>query len=144
MKITIPAFDHEKDIPAKYTCNGENVNPAIKIEDIPEEAKCLAVVVEDPDAPGGTFYHWVMWNVPLQNEIKENSSPGIEGIHGFKKRGYTGPCPPSGTHRYYFKVFGLDEMLDIDTSTTGDQFLEMIENKIVGFDEWMGSYSKQD
>src|ERR1700712_425102 len=108
LNITSPSFSEGADIPVKFSCRGENISPAIKIGSIPEEAKSLAVIVEDPDAPQGIFDHWVAWNFRPLSTIVENSKDGVQGNNGKGKTGYTGPCPPSGTHRYQFKVYALD------------------------------------
>jgi Raf kinase inhibitor-like YbhB/YbcL family protein len=102
LTVSSPAFNNEGDIPAKYTCEGEEVNPPLQIDAIPEEAISLALIVEDPDAPKGTFDHWIVWNIEPKSSITENSNPGISGSNNGGKTGYYGPCPPSGSHRYYF------------------------------------------
>src|ERR1700686_5820646 len=106
MKITSSAFQEGGTIPEKFSKNGQNVNPELRIEDTPSEAKSLALIVDDPDAPVGLFTHWLVWNVdPKTPEIAENSAPAgaVQGTNDFPKKGYGSPCPPSGTHRYYFK-----------------------------------------
>src|SRR6187401_2745228 len=113
LAISSTSFQHEGIIPPKYTCDGEGINPSLLIDRLPEETKTLAIIMEDPDAPKGTFDHWLLWNISPISEIKENSIPGISGINGAGKTGYFGPCPPSGTHRYYFHVFALDATLDL-------------------------------
>jgi Raf kinase inhibitor-like YbhB/YbcL family protein len=115
MKLTSPAFEHNKSIPSKYTCQGEDVNPALAIDDIPEGTKSLALIVDDPDAPMGTWVHWVVYDIaPTSRIIDENSIPGKQGINDFRKKNYGGPCPPSGTHRYFFKVYALDTQLNLE------------------------------
>src|SRR5262245_10935204 len=109
------AFGNGGHVPPKYTCNGENVNPPLEISDIPEETMSLAAIVEDPDAPGATFTHWLVWNLPPGEQIAEKTNEGISGMNDFGKTGYGGPCPPSGTHRYYFKIFALDKELHLAT-----------------------------
>ena len=123
LKITSPAFSYMSRIPTKYTCDAENINPPICVEDIPEATKSLAIVVEDPDAPAKTWVHWSMWNispsstikwnVPPLFFIKENCAPGLEGKNDFGNIRYDGPAPPSGKHRYSFKIYALDDTLEL-------------------------------
>src|SRR5947207_13423456 len=111
MKITSSAFQQGGNIPSKFTCDGPNTSPALQISGIPAEAKTLVLIVDDPDAPSELFTHWVVWNIdPRTSDIAEGSAPakGMQGKNDFGKSGYGGPCPPSGTHRYYFKIFALD------------------------------------
>ena len=112
MKLESPAFGHNQNIPAKYTCDGKNINPLLKISGAPETAKSLALIVDDPDATRGvTWVHWVVLNIELKtSEIPENSVPAgsLELKTSFGKPGYGGPCPHSGTHRYFFKLYALD------------------------------------
>ena len=119
VSVATPAFQAGGDIPAKFTCNGANVNPELKINGVPNEAKSLVLIVDDPDAPRGLFTHWIVWNIdPKTTDIGENSVPvgGVQGTNDFGKRNYSGPCPPSGTHRYSFKIFALDSKLDLKAS----------------------------
>jgi len=113
LDITSPAFKHLKKIPSKYTCDGENVNPPLSINNIPKETKSMVVIMDDPDAPVGAWDHWVVWDIKPKKEIKENSIPGTEGINSFQNHHYKGPCPPSGSHRYFFKVYALDKELGL-------------------------------
>ena len=141
--IVKSVFEYGKAIPKKYTCEGENVNPPLFIDNIPKEAKSLAIIMDDPDAPNGTFVHWVLWNHPLEN-VKENTNEGESGINSFGKNGYGGPCPPKGhkDHRYYFKVYAVDEMLKLSKNTTKEELLKVIENKTVAKGELMGTYRR--
>src|SRR6201982_953748 len=116
ISISSPAFQAGGDIPAKFTCNGTNVSPELKISGVPNEAKSLVLIVDDPDAPRGLFTHWIAWNIdPKATDIAENSpqAGAIQGTNDFGKPNYGGPCPPSGTHRYFFKLFALDTKLDL-------------------------------
>src|SRR5216684_6349157 len=116
MKISSPAFQEGGTIPEKFSKNGQNVNPELRIEGAPAEAKSLALIVDDPDAPGGLFTHWLVWNIdPKTTAVEENGAPSnsVQGKNDFGKSGYGGPCPPSGTHRYFFKIFALDRQLDL-------------------------------
>lgn len=143
MKLSCPYFKQEEMIPQKYTCQGKNINPPLKIEDIPEEAKSLALIVDDPDAPGGTFVHWVVFNIPPQDEIKENSVPGIQGVNDFQGKDYGGPCPPSGSHRYYFKIYALDTMLNLKAGVSKSVLENEMAGRVIQQAELMGYYKKQ-
>jgi Raf kinase inhibitor-like YbhB/YbcL family protein len=115
-RISSPAFKHNDHIPPKYTCDGADVNPPLVIENTPAGTKSLALIVDDPDAPGGMWVHWVVWNIdPAVAAIKENSVPSgaQQGINDFRSRNYGAPCPPSGTHRYFFKLYALDTTLTL-------------------------------
>lgn len=140
--VSSPVFDHEGDIPARYTCDGDNINPPLVIDQIPAEAVSLAIIMEDPDAPNGTFDHWIVWNIPPKAGISENSNPGINGINGKGKTGYHGPCPPSGTHRYFFYVFALDIALDLPTHTGKKGLKESMRSHILAEGELLGLYGK--
>ena len=143
MKLESPAFEHNQPIPKKYTCDGEDINPPLKIEEVPKEAKSLVLIVDDPDAPMGTFTHWLLWNIdPKISEIEENSKPGIEGINDFGKNSYGGPCPPSGTHHYHFKIYALDTLLDLPSSSKKSALEKTIEGHILDFSELIGLYQK--
>lgn len=108
-------------IPRKYTCDGADVNPPLNIRGIPGKAESLVLIVDDPDAPMGTWDHWIVWNIPPEERIEENNVPGVEGLNDFRRHSYGGPCPPSGTHRYFFRVYALDAILDLKpNSRKGD------------------------
>ncbi len=146
MQITSPAFSHHDFIPSQYTCEGENINPPLQITDIPENAKSLVLIVDDPDAPGRTFVHWTVWNIsPQVNSIPENSVPqgGVEGITDFGRPGYGGPCPPSGVHRYFFKVYALDTLLELPSSATKSDIEKAMEGHILAHGELVGLYEKK-
>ncbi|KKQ42276.1 MAG: hypothetical protein US59_C0012G0021 [Candidatus Levybacteria bacterium GW2011_GWB1_37_8] len=116
MKIISSAFENNSKIPAKYTCDGENVNPPLSLIDVPANAKSLVLIVDDPDAPSGTWVHWTIFNInPKVANVEEENIPsgGKEGITSFGKTGYGGPCPPSGVHRYFFKLYTLDIILNL-------------------------------
>lgn len=142
LKVTSNAFEHEGMIPVKYTCDGDNVNPPLNIEHIPEEAKCLALIVDDPDAPKGTWVHWVVFNMPVTHHIKENAVHGTQGVNDFKQHEYGGPCPPSGTHRYFFKVYAIDEILDLASGATKAQVEKAMSEHIIAFGELVGLYKR--
>jgi hypothetical protein len=145
MTITSPAFKNNKHIPAKYTCDGENVNPPLEIKDVPGNAQSLVLISDDPDAPGGTWVHWTVWNIdPKTTEIAENSVPegAVEGVTDFGKPGYGGPCPPPGTHRYFFKLFALDTKLDLSENTTAKDLEAAMEGHIIEKAELIGLYRR--
>jgi Raf kinase inhibitor-like YbhB/YbcL family protein len=142
LKITSPAFSDNGMIPDKYTCKGENINPEIDIQDIPKDAKTLVLIVDDPDAPDRTFDHSMVWNIPVTNKITEDSVPGHEGKNSKKEYKYTGPCPPSGTHHYHFKVFALNKELDVPRDIDRTELLNAMEPHIVAKGELVGLYKK--
>ena len=137
------AFGNNERIPVKYTCDGADVNPPVTIDGVPEEAKTLVLIVDDPDAMG-TFTHWVVWNIPATTRrIEENTTPGKEGISSYGKHSYGGPCPPSGTHRYFFKVYALDTELDLKLSSTKRDVAKAMEGHVLAEGELLGLYSRQ-
>jgi Raf kinase inhibitor-like YbhB/YbcL family protein len=146
LKITSQAFSHSGDIPAKYTCDGLDVNPPLTIEEIPPETTSLALIVEDPDAPSGTWVHWIVWNIsPATREIKEHSLPSgaQEGMNDFRKHGYGGPCPPSGTHRYFFKLYALNTTLSLSVNATRSTLENAMKDRILSQTEFMGLYKRK-
>jgi len=145
MQITSTAFEAGQTIPSKYTCDGENINPPITILDVPEGTKSLVLIFDDPDAPAGTWIHWLVWNIaPSTGIILENSVPqgAIEGTTSFGKTGYGGPCPHSGEHRYFFKIYALDTMLNLDSSIDIAALETAMEGHILDKAELMGVYSR--
>ena len=143
LSITSPAFQNSKPIPSKYTCDGNDVNPPLTIEGIREETKSLVLIVDDPDAPMRTWDHWIVWNMPPTNKIEENSIPGTEGLNDFRRHSYGGPCPPSGTHRYFFKVYALDTKLDLDPNSRKKDVEKAMKNHILAKGELVGLYSRR-
>jgi Raf kinase inhibitor-like YbhB/YbcL family protein len=138
-----PSFQPNTLIPKKYSCDGEDMNPPLTIEGVPKESKSLALIVDDPDALGGTFDHWVVWGIPPSTtKIAEHSVPGIEGLNGSRQKGFMGPCPPSGTHRYFFKVYALDTALKLGAKTTKRDLEKAIQNHILGKGELIGLYHR--
>ena len=142
LTVKSPAFENNKLIPSKYTCDGEEVSPPLTVEGIPEKTKSLALIMEDPDAPAGLFIHWLVWNIPPSNEIQENSVPGTEGLNTNKKNSYHGPCPPGGTHRYYFKVYALDTHLNIGAFSEKEVLENAMQNHILAHGELIGLYRR--
>lgn len=151
IKITSPAFENGGMIPAKYTCDGINVSPPLAWGSIPEGTKSLALISDDPDAPTGTWVHWVIYNLPADIKglpenippLKELEHGAKQGITDFRRIGYGGPCPPSGTHRYYFKIYALDIMLDLEAGATKKQLLKAMEGHILAQGQLMGRYKRQ-
>ena len=146
MKISSPTFEANQTIPSKYTCDGENINPPFQIFDVPAGAKSLVLISDDPDAPMGTWAHWTAWNIsPEIKEIAENSAPigAVEGITSFGNKGYGGPCPPSGTHRYFFKLYALDKALDLPPSAKASDIEKAMTGHILDKTELIGLYQRK-
>jgi Raf kinase inhibitor-like YbhB/YbcL family protein len=144
--IASPAFSHQGMIPSKYTCDGADVNPPLSFTNIPEKSKSLALIVDDPDAPMGTWVHWVAWNIgPGTKEIPERSVPkgALQGTNDFRKQGYGGPCPPSGTHRYFFKLYALDAPLPLQAGATKAQLEQAMKGHIIAQAELVGLYRRK-
>ena len=148
--IISSAFSEGQTIPTRYTCDGSDVSPDLAWSGVPEEAASLALICDDPDAPMGTWVHWVLFNVPadadgLPAEIPPDATLENGACHGtndFGKLGYGGPCPPGGTHRYFFKLYALDTELKIDSGITKAQLLEATEGHILAEGQLMGTYSR--
>lgn len=146
LKVTSPAFAANGQIPKQYTCDGRDISPPLQIAAIPPGTRSLAIICDDPDAPAGTWVHWVVWNIdPSVREIKEGSLPkgAIEGINDFGRRAYGGPCPPSGQHRYFFKVYALDTTLDIPLNSTKADLEKAMKEHILGQGEIVGLYRRR-
>ena len=143
LTVKSPSFESNKSIPKKYTCDDQSINPPLTIEGTPKETKSLALIVDDPDAPSGTFDHWVVWNIPPStSKIAEKTAPGTEGLNGMRKPGYTGPCPPSGTHRYFFKVYALDTELNLGAKSTKRDLEKAMQGHILAKGELIGLYRR--
>lgn len=145
MKLTSPAFENKKTIPSKYTCDDKNLSPPLLISEVPENAQSLALIMDDPDAPMGTWVHWVIWNIdPKTTELKEGEKQNAkEGITDFKRSGYGGPCPPSGTHRYFFKLYALNTKLDLPETTTKKELEKAMKGHIIEKTELIGTYKRK-
>jgi len=144
MKITSSVFSEGGTIPDKYAKAGQNVNPPLRIEGTPADAKSLLLIMDDPDAPVGLFTHWLVWNIdPKTPEITENSVPkgAVQGTNDYPGSGYDGPQPPSGTHRYYFKVFALDQTLDLKPGAKRKEVDAAMRGHVIAQGELMGRYS---
>jgi Raf kinase inhibitor-like YbhB/YbcL family protein len=146
--LTSPSFEGGGSIPKKFTCEGENINPELLIQNVPEGAKSLALIMHDPDAPlAGGFTHWVVWNIsPKMAVIKEESVPpgSMEGMRTRGGVGYVGPCPPTGTHHYEFRFYALDAMLDLPSSTEKAELEAEIQKHIIAETQLVGLYKKQN
>lgn len=144
MKISSPLFENGEEIPDDYTCDGDDISPELVIEGIPKNAKSLALIMDDPDAPAGTWVHWIVWNIaPDTKVIEEDNATGTEGMNSFGDQGYGGPCPPSGTHRYFFKLYALDTLLQLNESSTAKDLEKAMKGHIMEKAELMGTYSRQ-
>jgi Raf kinase inhibitor-like YbhB/YbcL family protein len=145
MTIRSAAFQQGGDIPAKFTCDGGDTSPPLRISGIPSDAKSLVLIADDPDAPGGVFTHWLVWNIPPQtNSVAEGSSPkGVHGTNDFGKPGYGAPCPPSGAHRYYFRVFALDRELALLPGAKRSQLEAALKGHVIAQGELMGRYARK-
>ncbi len=144
MTITSPAFSAGAEIPAKFTCNGQSTSPELRIRGTPPGAKSLALIAEDPDAPSGVFTHWLVWNIdPQTTRWGENSVPAgaLQGTNDFSKKGYGPPCPPSGTHRYVFKIFALDRPLELKVGAHRADVEGAMRGHILAQGELIGRYT---
>ncbi len=153
MELYSSAFENGQQIPFEFTCEGDDLSPELVWSDVPEEAKTLALIVEDPDAPMGTWVHWVAYNIPARleglpegisrDEIFDNGM--MQGVNDFKNYGYGGPCPPKGhgTHRYFFRLYALDSKLKIEPGARRMELLEAMEGHIIDEAEFMGTYHRE-
>lgn len=145
MELTSPDFEHNTLIPSQFTCDGEDINPTLEILGVPGSTEDLVLIMDDPDAPNGTWTHWILWNIdPDADKIVSGTAPvgSVEGMTSFGTSGYGGPCPPSGTHRYFFKLYALDEKLDLDSKASVEELREAMEGKILAESELIGLYSR--
>ena len=140
--VNSPSFENNTLIPVKYTCDGDDVNPPLSLGGLPKETKSLVLIVDDPDAPMGTWDHWVVWNILPTSEIGENTVPGTEGVNTYRRHSYGGPCPPSGTHRYFFKVYALDIILDLSSNATKKDVEKAIKSHVLAKGELVGLYNR--
>jgi Raf kinase inhibitor-like YbhB/YbcL family protein len=151
MKINSPSFPQGGMIPEKFTCDGENVSPALDWSEIPAGTKSFALICDDPDAPSGMWVHWVVYNIPhsitlfdehfvYMNRIVKDI---LAGTNDFRRQEYGGPCPPSGTHRYYFKIYALDCILKEKEGLTKSQLEKAMEGHVIGKGEMMGRYARR-
>ncbi len=151
MELKSSAFEAGDLIPAKYTCDGSDVSPPLSWSDAPSGTRSFALISDDPDAPRGTWVHWVTWNVPAtalsldEGLPKQDSLPNgmKQGTTDFRRVGYGGPCPPSGTHRYFFKLYALDTILNLPSSTTKPALEKAMQGHILKQAELMGVYRRR-
>ena len=150
IEVRSTAFEHGQPIPGRYTCDGEDLSPPLQWGLLPPGTVTLALIAEDPDAPRGTWVHWVMYNIPSEDLwLPEGVPPdsiqpdgSIQGLNDFRKIGYGGPCPPWGTHRYYFRLLALNTRLDLPPGITRDRLLSAMEGHVIARGELMGTYSR--
>jgi Raf kinase inhibitor-like YbhB/YbcL family protein len=145
-KLSSPAFEDSGLIPQKYTCQGDNVSPELNWSEAPANTKSFALIMDDPDAPGGTFTHWILFDLPAdQKQLAENASPiGVGGNNGLSQIGYMGPCPPSGLHRYYFRLYALDvPSLNLKAGASRSDVEAAMKNHVIGTADTMGRYEQQ-
>jgi Raf kinase inhibitor-like YbhB/YbcL family protein len=144
-RLSSPLFADRGEIPPRYTCDGGDRNPPLSIENVPPEARSLALIVDDPDAPRGTWVHWVVWGIdPKAREIREGVLPkgAVQGTNDFGKRRYGGPCPPSGRHRYFFKLYALDAAVDPGAGATKARLEAAMKGHVLGKAEIVGVYRR--
>jgi Raf kinase inhibitor-like YbhB/YbcL family protein len=147
MKISSPAFEHNGKIPSKYTCDGANVSPPLTFEGVPQNAASLVLIADDPDAPAGTWVHWVMYNIlattgRLQENIRPDAEFAFQGMNDFGRVGFGGPCPPNGTHRYFFKLYAVTRKLDLKPGATKQQVEAAMKGHILEQSEIIGLYKR--
>ncbi len=151
ISIVSEAFKEGANIPSEYTCDGKNISPALSWNGIPEETKSIALIMDDPDAPSGTFVHWLLYNLPSETKKLEKGFPKEDifrdgtthGKTSFGNIGYGGPCPPSGSHRYYFRIYAIDKKLDLLPRATRNQIDDAIKGHIIAKGELMGRYKRR-
>jgi Raf kinase inhibitor-like YbhB/YbcL family protein len=149
INISSPAFQEGTSIPSKYTCDGDDVSPPLSWESVPE-ARSFVLICDDPDAPMGTWVHWVLYNLPPEElSLDENIPPkkklengALQGMNDFRRIGYGGPCPPSGEHRYFFKLYALDSMLELEAGATKAQVMIALEGHVRAQGHLMGRYRR--
>lgn len=150
LQVRSPAFEAGGVIPQKYACNGENISPPLAWEPGPQGTRSIALIVDDPDAPRGTFVHWVLYDLPANTQELPENMPrdkalpdgAKQGVNSVDSIGYTGPCPPSGTHRYFFKVYALDAMTNLPPGRSKADLLQTLEGHILAQGQIMGTYRK--
>lgn len=143
LDITSPVFHENGNIPPQYTCDGANINPSLDIAAVPPGTKSLAVIMEDPDAPSNTWTHWLAWNIPVIKHIQENRKMEAEGRNDYHVDHYKGPCPAYGTHRYMFKVYALDSLLDLPPHSPIVDLETAMSGHILGFGQLVGKYKRK-
>lgn len=144
MEIQSPEFEQHQTIPKKFTCEGRDVSPPLAFKDIPKGTKSLALIMDDPDAPMGTFDHWIVWNIPSNTtKLEEGAILQNQGRNHFRENRYRGPCPPKGSpHRYFFKLYALDTNINLSNGSTKGQLEDAMEGHILGKAELVGTYQR--
>ncbi len=145
-RLSSTVFENNGSIPLKFTCDGMDINPPLLVYGVPAGAKSLALIVDDPDAPRGIWVHWVVWNIdPKTTEVREDSVPkgAVQGMNDFRKHDYGGPCPPSGTHRYFFKLYALDAQLTIGPNSEKTALEKAMQGHIISQTQIMGTYKRK-
>ena len=140
LQLSSPAFEAGERLPIRYACDGENISPELILDNIPPETVSLALLMEDPDALNGTWTHWLLWSLPSLNKIDENTTIGVQGLNDFGNTSYQGPCPPIGTHRYFFRVYALDIMPTLAPGSTREELLKAMEYHVIGSGELVCTY----
>lgn len=150
MKLNTTAFEPGGMIPVRYTCDGDDISPELSWQDLPGGVASLAIICDDPDAPAGTWVHWVYYDIPVQvnrlsagvSNLERPASGGVQGTNDFRKLGYGGPCPPGGTHRYFFNLYALDSVLGLAPGATKKQLLKAMAGHVLAHAELMGRYQR--
>jgi hypothetical protein len=149
-QIESDVFEAGGPIPSKFSCDGQDVSPPLTWNGVPQGANSLALVMEDPDAPAGIWVHWVLYNIPVSLSglpegvpaEQELSNGSLSGLNSWRRSGYGGPCPPGGTHRYFFRLYALDQVLDLGAGATKEHLSEAMQGHILGQTEIVGTYSR--
>jgi Raf kinase inhibitor-like YbhB/YbcL family protein len=144
-KLTVrsPEFENEGEIPSKFTCDGKDINPTLEISEMPEGTKSIVVFLEDPDSRSASMNFWTLWNLKPTGVIEEATTSGVRGSNSLGKSAYLGPCPAAGTHRYFFKVFALNEMLNLPEDADRWAVQEAMKEHVIASGELMGWYRKR-
>jgi len=151
IKLSSTAFQDDGLIPSKYTCDGDNISPPLAWSNIPANTKSVALIVDDPDAPAKTWVHWVLYDLPTSTtNLPETVKPqpslpggGKNGRNDFNKLGYGGPCPPAGTHRYFFKIYALDSETGLQPGATKEELLHAMDDHVIGQGKLVGTYQRR-
>lgn len=143
MQLTSPAFSNEGTVPKRYTCDGADVSPPLQLTNVPTNTVSMVLIMDDPDAPVGVWDHWVAYDIEPRQEIAEDvTTLGTPGVNSWDRPGYGGPCPPGGTHRYFFTVYALDTMLGLDAGAGKAEVLAALEDHVLAQATLMGLYSR--
>ena len=144
-RVASSAYADGGSIPEEYTCDGQETSPPVSFSGIPDGARSIALVYDDPDAPGGTYDHWVMWNIPLSGAIEKGSAPpgAVQGVNSGGSNKYAGPCPPSGTHRYIFHAYALDAVLDLPQTAGSAELYKAIQGHVLASSTYEGTYRRE-